>query len=165
MSCTISKEEISVDRPTVYLYDKGTGRVQYTIEDVNPAQIQSFKEKNLSYYVGPAGQRISGTFVKVDPSTGNPVGISPFQHMTFININKHTIVANGTDEAVISGLPKGMSVNINDEYQYIVDDESGSTLELTCNNYSYLPQHNQMIVYFKQYGHHDSSIKVNVVEG
>lgn len=154
-----------MNKPTVYVYDKGTGRVQYTIEEVNPAQVESFKAKNLSYYIGPPGQRISGTFVKLDANTGTPIGISPFQHMTFININKHTIVANGTDEAVITGLLNGMSVDINNEYQYVVDDESGSTLELSCNNYSFIPQHNQMTVYFKKYGYHDSSIKVNVVEG
>ena len=149
---------------TIYVYDQGTGRVQYTIEDVNPEQIQSFKNKNLSYYVGPSGGKLAGSFVKKDVN-GEPIGISPVEHMTFINITKHEIVANGTDEAIISGLPNGISVNINNEYNYIVDDESGSTLELSCNNYSFMPQHNIMTVYFKKYGCHDSSIKVNVVEG
>ena len=149
---------------TIYVYDETTGRVQYTIEDVNLDQINSFKTKNLSYYIGASGGKLAGTYVKKDSGTGKPIGISPVEHMTFININKHTIVANGTDEAIISGLPNGMHVNINNEYEYVVDDESGSTLELSCNNYSFMPQHNVMTVYFKKYGCHDSSIKVNMVE-
>jgi len=73
-------------------------------------------------------------------------------------------VANGTDEAVISGLINGLQVNVNNEHTYVVDDDTGSTLELSCNNFSYIPQHNEMTVYFKAYGYHDSMIKINFIE-
>jgi len=162
------KEEIvnmSVDgTKTVYVYEENSGRIQYTIEDVHPAQIQNFNKKGIEFYLGEKGHRIAGTFVKKDDA-GNPIGVSPIQHMTFININKHTIVADGVDEAVITGLIKGMHVNINNEHSYIVKDEDDKTLELSCDKYSYLPQHNHMTVYFKAYGYHDSQIKINVIEG
>ena len=109
-------------------------------------------------------QKISGTFVKKDMETGQHFGISPIENMVFINLNKHIVVANGTDEAVISGLRKGMHVDINHEHSYIVDDESGSTLELSCNNYSYVAQHNEMKVYLKAYGCHDSVISIKFIE-
>jgi len=149
---------------TIYVYKKDSGRIQYTVEDVHPAQVQNFKDKGIDFYVGDKGSRIAGTFVKKDDA-GNPIGIAPIQQMTFININKHTIVADGVDEAVITGLIKGMHVNINNEHSYVVEDEDDKTLEISCDKFSYLLQHNQMSVYFKAYGHHDSQIKINVVEG
>ena len=149
---------------TVYIYDKQSGRVQYTIDNVDPNQIRNMNLQDKSFYVGPPNQRLAGTFVKIDPSSGEPIGISPIQHMTFVNINKHVIVANGTDTAVITGFRKGMSVDINHEHKYTVEDEDDMTLELSCNNFSYIPQHNEMVVYLKAYGCHDSSVKINVVE-
>ena len=150
---------------TIYVYEKDSGKVQYTIEDANLEQIQSFDSKGVDFYLGPRGARIAGTFVKKDANTGAPIGISPVEHMTFINITKHTIVADGTDEAVISGLKTGMHVNINNEHSYVVETEDDKTLEISCNNYSYIPFHNNMTIYFKGYGYHDSQIKINVVEG
>jgi hypothetical protein len=149
---------------TIYVYDSSTGKVKYTIEDVSPDHVKNMNKKGDEFYVGDPGQRLAGTFVKKDPGSGLPIGITPIQHMTFVNINKHTIVANGTDEAVVSGLLSGMSVDINHEYTYQVESEDDKTIELTCNNYSYLPQHNEITVYLKAYGYHDSSLKVQVVE-
>lgn len=149
---------------TIYVYDKDTGKIKYTIDEVHHTQIENFRARGDSFFVGPGGSKISGTFVKKDSVTGEPIGVSPIEHMSFININKHTIVANGTDEAVISGLRKGMQVNINNEHSYIVDDDSGTTLELSCNNYSYVPEHNRMAVYLKGYGCHDSVLKIEVIE-
>jgi len=84
--------------------------------------------------------------------------------MTFVNLNKHVVVANGTDEAVISGLKTGMRVDVNHEHSYIVDEESGNSLELSCNNFSYIPEQNQMTVYLKSYGCYDSMLKINFVD-
>ena len=150
---------------TIYVYDSETGRIDYTIEDARQAHINSFQEKGKDFYFGAAGGKIAGTYVKKNPDTGEPLGISPIEHMTFINIDKHEINSDGVDEAVISGLRKGMHVDINHEHSYVVDDESGSTLEISCNNYSYISEHNQMTIYFKAYGCHDSKITINVLEG
>lgn len=149
---------------TIYMYEKESGRIKYTIDNAQPMQVGSLIEKGETFFFGPSGGKLSGTYVKLD-NEGNPSKIVPIEHMTFININKHTIVADGEDEAVVSGLRHGMHVNINNEHSYVVDDESGTSLELTCNNYSYMPQHNEMTVYFKSYGCHDSQIKINMIEG
>jgi len=149
---------------TLYVFDDVTGKIQYTIDNASSHQFDHLAENNISSYLGPAGSRLVGTYVKRDDETGEPIGIFPVEHMSFIQINKHVAVANGTDEIVISGLKKGMHVNINREHSYVVDDESGTTLELSCNNFSYAPQHNQMRVYFKAYGYHDSVISVQFVE-
>ena len=149
---------------TVYVYDKNTGKIKYTVDQTHHTDIKQFEESGETFFVGPGGAKISGTYVKKDPSTGAPVGVSPIEHMTFVNINKHVIVANGTDEAVISGLRKDMHININNEHSYIVDDESGSTLELSCNNYAYAPEHNHMNIYMKAYGCYDSVLKIQVVK-
>lgn len=148
----------------LYVYEEETGKIQYTVDNAGPDQIKHFSEENIPVYLGPAGSRLVGTYVKKDDVTGEPLGIFPVEHMTFLQINKHVAVANGTDEIVISGLKKGMHVNINKEHSYVVDDESGTTLELSCNNFSYAPEHNQMRVYFKAYGCHDSVISVRFVE-
>jgi len=149
---------------TLYVFDDVTGKIQYTIDNASSHQFNHLAENNISSYLGPAGSRLVGTYVKRDDETGEPIGIFPVEHMSFIQINKHVAVANGTDEIVISGLKKGMHVNINKEHSYVVDDESGTTLELSCNNFSYAPQHNHMRVYFKAYGYHDSVISVQFVE-
>jgi len=149
---------------TLYVFDDATGKIQYTIDNASSHQFNHLAENNISSYLGPAGSRLVGTYVKRDDETGEPIGIFPVEHMSFIQINKHVAVANGTDEIVISGLKKGMHVNINKEHSYVVDDESGTTLELSCNNFSYAPEHNQMRVYFKAYGYHDSVISVQFVE-
>ena len=150
---------------SIYVYDAQTGKIKYTVDEIHESQVESFQVADgESFYVGPSGQKISGTFVKKDMETGQHFGISPIENMVFINLNKHIVVANGTDEAVISGLRKGMHVDINHEHSYIVDDESGSTLELSCNNYSYVAQHNEMKVYLKAYGCHDSVISIKFVE-
>lgn len=150
---------------SIYVYDDKTGRIKYTIDDANPAQIENFiKKNNTSFFVGKSGAKLAGTYVKKDPGSGNPIGIVPIEHMSFININKHTIVANGTDEAIISGLKLGMQVDINHETVFNVSQEDDKTLEISCNKFSYLPEQNKMAIYFKGYGYHDSVIKINIVE-
>jgi len=149
---------------TIYVYDENTGKIKYTVEQTRNTQIKRFEDSGESFFVGPSGFKISGTFVKKDPETQKPIGVFPIENMTFIEINKHVVVANGTDEAVISGLINGLQVNVNNEHTYVVDDDTGSTLELSCNNFSYIPQHNEMTVYFKAYGYHDSMIKINFIE-
>ena len=149
---------------TIYVYDEETGKIKYTVDQMHKSQLENFSAGNNPFFVGPAGSKISGTYVKKDLETGKPIGVSPIEHMTFVNINKHVVVANGTDEAVISGLRKGMQVNVNNEHSYIVDDESGSTLELSCNNFSYAPEHNRMSIMLKAYGCHDSVLKIQFIE-
>ena len=150
---------------TIYVYDKDTGRIKYTVDEVSPSQIQQFSQRtNDEFYVGRSGQRLAGTYVKKDPS-GKPIGISKIEHMTFLTINKHTIVANGTDEAVIGGLKTGMTVDIDHGQIFKISEDDDKTLEISCNNYSYIPEQNQMAVYFKGYGYHDSVIKIEMIEG
>lgn len=153
-----------MSKSTIYVYDENTGKIKYTVDQMNHTQIEKFEEKGEPFFVGPSGSKISGTFVKKDANTGTPIGVSPLEHMTFVNINKHVVVANGTDEAVISGLRNGMRVDVNHEHSYTVDDESGDCLELSCNNFSYVPDHNQMTIYLKAYGCYDSMLKVDFVE-
>ena len=149
---------------TIYVYDADTGKIKYTVDQMSHTQINKFEEKGETFFVGPSGSKISGTFVKKDANTGTPMGITPLEQMTFVNLNKHVVVANGTDEAVISGLKTGMRVDVNHEHSYIVDEDSGNSLELSCNNFSYIPEQNQMTVYLKSYGCYDSMLKINFVE-
>ena len=73
---------------TLYVYDEKTGRIKYTIDDVSPGQIKNFNEKSdMHFYVGPSGASLAGTYVKKDPGSGNPIGISPIEHMSFLTIN------------------------------------------------------------------------------
>jgi len=151
---------------TIYVYDKNTGRIKYTVDDVSPGQAQRFAQRtNDEFYVGKTGEKLTGTYVKKDPSSGKPVGIARIEHMTFLTINKHTIVANGTDEAVIGGLKEGMTVDIDHGQVFKVGKDDDKTLEISCNNFSYIPEHNQMAIYFKGYGYHDSVIKIKMIEG
>jgi len=151
---------------TIYVYDKDTGRIKYTVDDVSPGQIQSFGQRtDDEFYVGKSGERLAGTYVKKDPSSGKPIGVTKIEHMTFLTINKHTIVANGTDEAVIGGLKAGMTVDIDHGQVFTVGKDDDKTLEISCNNYSYIPEHNHMAIYFKAYGYHDSVIKIEMIEG
>ena len=152
---------------TMYIYDEVTGHVGYTIDDVNNSQIENFKKKNIPFYVSHPRHRIIGTYVKKD-SEGMPVGITPVQHMDFISLNKGTMVANGTDEVVISGLSNGMFVDVNGEFSYTcntAEGESGSTLEISANGFSHTSEHNQMVIKFVKYGYHDSAIKIGLLEG
>jgi len=151
---------------TIYVYDKDTGKINYTVDAVSPSQIQSFSQRTKDeYYVGKSGGKLAGTYVKKDSASGKPIGISRIEHMTFLTINKHTIVANGTDEAVISGLKTGMTVDIDHGQIFKVKEDDDKTLEMSCNNFSYIPEQNQMAIYFKAYGCHDSVIKINMIEG
>jgi hypothetical protein len=150
---------------TIYVYDEKSGRIKYTIDDASPLQIQNFTNKpDMHFYVGPSGQRLAGTFVKKDPSSGKPIGVAPIEHMSFLTINKHTIIANGKDEAVITGLRLGMEVDVNHETKFTVSNKDEQTLELSCNNYSYIPEQNKMAIYFKAYGCHDSVIKIDMIQ-
>ena len=99
-----------------------------------------------------------------DDDTGIPCGISQIRHMNFLTVDKKAIVADGTDEATISGLRKGMHVNINNEYAYAVDDKTGTTLEISANNFSYIPDHNEMIIKVCGYGYHEAQVKINIIE-
>lgn len=150
---------------TIYVYDERTGKIKYTVDEASPAKVEAFeKNPNMHFYIGPSGARLAGTYVKKDPNSGKPIGISPIEHMSFLNINKHTIIANGIDEAVITGLKIGMRVDVNHETSFVVSNEDEKTLEISCNNYSYIPEQNQMAIYFKGYGYHDSVIKINMIE-
>ena len=150
---------------TIYVYDEKTGRINYTIDEASPAKIQNFEDNpNMHFYVGPSGAKLAGTYVKKDPGSDKPIGVVPIEHMSFLTINKHTIIANGTDEAVITGLKLGMRVDVNHETSFVVSNKDEQTLEISCNNYSYIPEQNQMAIYFKGYGYHDSVIKINIIE-
>ena len=149
---------------TLYVYDGSTGQVQYTVDNAAPEQIQHFKETNVPFYVGPSNGKIIGTYIKKDEDTGIPCGISQIRHMNFLTVDKKSIVANGTDEATISGLRKVMHVNINNEYAYVVDDKTGTTLEISANNFSYIPHHNEMTIKVRGYGYHDAQVKLDMIE-
>ena len=150
---------------TMYIYEENTGKIKYTVNDVAPQHVDNFQKKGIPFFLSGPNHKIAGTFVRKDEVTGIPIGISPFQHMTFIQISKDTIVANGTDEAALSNLKKGMKVDVDNEYSYVVDDETGTTLELSANGYSYKKEKNKMVIRFKGYGYHDSQITINLVEG
>lgn len=151
---------------TGYVYDKATGKIKYTVENVNPNLIENFRENTTSgCFIGDVGYNISGTYVKLDEKTKEPIEVSQIEHMDFLRLNKHEILSDGKDEAVISGLRIGTNVDVNHEWGYVVTEETGDSLEISCNNYSYIPENNLISVYFKSYGCHDSQIKIKVVEG
>ena len=56
---------MSVDvNKTIYVYEKDSGRIQYTIDNAGPEHIRSFNDKGINFYVGNKGSRITGTFVR-----------------------------------------------------------------------------------------------------
>ena len=106
-----------------------------------------------------------GTYVQMDANTGSPVSIAPIKSMDFISVDKSVIVANGTDEAVISGLKPNMLIDVNGEGSYVTSSATGTTLEISANEYSYDPAYNKMIIRFRAYGYHDSKTQIDLIEG
>ena len=150
---------------TIYVYNDTTGEINYTVDEASDIQIESFKTKGVPIFVSHPRHMIAGTYVMKDAITGNPIGVAPMRQMDFISIDKNVIVANGTDEAVISGLSNGVFVNINGEHSYTVDGESGPNLEISANGFSYDPNNNGMVVSFRAYGYNNSKILIGLVEG
>ena len=150
---------------TIYVYEKATGKIQYTVDDAHEGQIEHFTQKNIPFFASTAKYRTVGTYVKLDANTGIPTSIDPIEHMDFISVSKSTLVANGTDEIVISGLKMGMFIDVNGENSYVTNPETGTTLEISANGYSYDSENNQMTIRFHAYGYHDSQTHIDLVEG
>ena len=150
---------------TIYVYEKETGKIQYTVEDAQDHQVENFKKKHIPFFATTGRYKTLGTYVKIDANTGSAISIEPIQYMDFISINKSVLVANGTDEVVISGLTPGIFVDVNGEGSYVTSPVSGTTLELSANGYSYVPGHNRMTIKFRAYGYHDSQTHVDLIEG
>jgi len=47
---------------TIYVYDADTGKIKYTVDQMSHTQINKFEEKGETFFVGPSGSKISGTF-------------------------------------------------------------------------------------------------------
>ena len=150
---------------TIYVYNEKTGIIDYTVDDATTDQISNFQDKDVSFYVGRPGQNVLGTVIKKNETTGEPIGISPILYMNFISVSKDYIVANSADETTISGLKNGMIVNVDGDLIYTVDDETGTTLDLSANGYSYAPGKNHISVLLKGYGYYDSQINIRLIEG
>ena len=150
---------------TIYVYNEITGEINYTVDEVSDVQIESFKSKGIPIFVSHPRHMIAGTYVMKDAITGNPIGVAPMRHMDFLSLSKETIVANGTDETVISGLSNGMFVDINGEQSYTVDGDSGPTLEISANGFSYDANYNGMVIYLHAYGYNNAKIIIGLVEG
>jgi hypothetical protein len=150
---------------TIYVYDTVTGKIQYTVDDANVAQIEGFKRKNIPVFVSTKKYKIMGTYVKFNANTGTAMSIEPIKHMDFVTFSKDVLVANGTDEVVVSGLKYGMVVDINSENTYTVDVLTGTTLEISANGFSHESRHNNMIIKFHGYGYHDSKMQIQLIEG
>ena len=150
---------------TIYVYERETGKIQYTVEDAQDHQVENFKKKNIPFFATTGKYRTLGTYVQISSNTGSPTSIAPIENMDFISVDKTVLVANGTDEVVISGLKPGILVNMNDEGSYITSPVTGTTLEISANGYSYEPGHNRMTIKFRAYGYHDSQTHINLIEG
>ena len=150
---------------TIYVYEKETGKIQYTVEDAQTPQVENFRKKNIPFFATTSKYRTVGTYVQKDANTGNPVSIASIENMNFISVDKSTLVANGTDEVVISGLKPNMLVDINGEGSYITSSATGTTLEISANGYSYEPGQNRMSIKFRAYGYHDSQTNIDLIEG
>jgi hypothetical protein len=159
------KEVTQMSSRTIYVYDKDTGKIQYTVEEANAEQVESFQKKDLSVFVTTKNYKTIGTYVKVDANTHSPQSIEPIQRMDFITISKPVLVANGTDEVVISGLKYGMRVEVVGEGSYMVSPDTGLSLDLSANGYSFDESRNSMTVNFYGYGYHDSKTQVQLIQG
>ena len=58
-----------------------------------------------------------------------------------------------------------MLIDINEEGSYVTSSDTGTTLEISANEYSYKSEHNKMIIRFRAYGYHDSKTQIDLIEG
>jgi len=133
---------------TLYVYDKTTGRIKYTIDNPTSKQIQHIELQGGGCHVDLRGKALQGSYVVKNPDTGISIGIESLKTINF-NISQSSIVANGTDVAVLSDLHPGATVTgLNDDAFTFVATEEDNDIEFTANGLSTNSTENQISLYF-----------------
>jgi hypothetical protein len=152
---------------TLYVYDKATGHISYTIDNPSPQQISNINSQGINYHLDSSGHSIVGTYVTVNAATQQTEGIEKIKDIEdYIVCSDAKVVANGTHEVVVSNLKIGSSVRIHDSKGDVIflPSELDTTLEFTANQISTNSKENMIKYTIYEYGHNPKTYYLPIVE-
>ena len=137
----------------IYVYDKNTGFLSYSIEGTTPEREESLKRKGTSYIVA---ERVSllNQYVVVDANS-NPTGLAKIGNFEEIGSDKLSLIANGTDEMTFSDIPANTTVSLNG-IKIWTSNSIDTTFSFSVNGYST----SNPVLAFKKYGYQDGKFPV-----
>lgn len=152
---------------TLYVYDKATGYISYTIDNPSPQQLSNINSQGINYHLDSSGHSIVGTYVTVNSVTQQTEGIAKVQDIEdYIVCTDTKVVANGTHEVIVSNLKVGTAVIIHDSKGDVVfiPNEFDTTLEFTANQMSTNSKENMIKYTIQEYGYNPKTYHLPIVE-
>ena len=156
-----------MQQKTLYVYDKGTGILSYTIDNPTSTQLSNLKSKGISGHVDRPGFSLINTYVTVNTITQETSGIAKIKDIEdYIVCSDNKIIANGTHTVTVSNLHIGSSITIHDNKNgdlNFVPNVFDTTMEFTANQISSNPNENKIKFTIHQYGHNPKSYYIPLV--
>lgn len=135
----------------IYVYDRNTGFILYSIDNATPEKIEKLKRKGITFIIA---RRASLLNQYVVTANGQAIGFDTIQHQGIIQ-DKQGIFADGNDRVVFSGIAPGTSVSIDKQVVWTANSIDTS-FAFSVNGYS-TTNHT---VRFQKYGYHKIQYRV-----
>lgn len=114
--------------PTYTLYRLATGRIIGTLPSEDTPETNWFEPgTGWLQALNPAGDNSAEYHV-----TGSPAAITPRPALA-ATLDKPFIVANGTDQATLAGIPAGAIIEVRDVHKLSRYTADGTALEITAD--------------------------------
>jgi hypothetical protein len=152
---------------TLYIYDKSSGSISYTINNPTPMQISNLNDKGVCTYLGSCGQTSINTYVTLDADTQEPNGIASIQELNNNLIySDNAIVGNGTHSISVSGFPPQSAVIFSNEPEIssiaFISSSTNDSMEISP---SFLEGFSDKITFSViKYGHHSKTFSIPIIQ-
>jgi hypothetical protein len=152
---------------TLYIYDKGSGIISYTINSPTSKQISNLKNKGTSIYLGDYGKTILDNYVTLDANTAEPNGIARIQKLNANLVFSDTkIVGNGSHSISVSGFPflSAVIIQSKDKVPPFIPMNANDSIEFSASDFSKNSNENKLTFSVVKYGHLTETISVPIIE-
>ena len=158
---------MSNDMKTLYIYDKTSGIISYTINNPTPIQVSNLNDKGICTYLGNYGQAIINAYVTLDAVTQEPNGIANIQELDDNLIySDDAIVGNGTHSISVSGFPPESAVLFHNEPKISIAFISSSTndsMEISPSFLEGRSDNDKLTFSVVKYGYHSKTFSIPVI--
>ena len=135
----------------IYVYDRNTGFILYSIDNISDHQIQNLKNRNIPFIIANRASLLNQYVVTAN---GIPSGFDTIKKQDIL-ADKQVIFSDGSDKIVFTGLASGTVVSI-DGKQIWTSNTTDTSFAFSVNGYST----SNPVVRFQRYGYHKEQFQV-----
>jgi len=136
----------------IYVYDRSTGFILYSVDGATPQRIQNLKKRNIPFIVSNRASLLNQYVVT--SNTGEAIGFDDIKTQNIVK-DKEGIFADGHDTITFTGLAAGTNVSIN-KHQVWTSNSTDTSFSFTVNGYSTT----NPTVEFNRYGYRKQQFQI-----